>query len=163
MLNRRLPLFMAGILFLAVSAFAQVGNIEGTVRLPMDGGPARGATVTLFHFNSDTLVAQSDSLGHFRFDSVPIGEWRLTAFLAPYQPVSAFVRIMSGQTAHPVLVFAPVPTGFGRVDGVVLLPFHAGPAAGARVVLFRGPGDSLVTLSDSAGHFFFDSARRGVP
>jgi len=56
----------------------------------------------------------------------------------------------------------PIPTGFGRVEGLVFLPNRGGRAIGATVVLFRGVGDSLTAVTDDSGHFAFADARVGM-
>lgn len=162
MVHRRLFLLAASFLLLTTAVFAQVGNIEGIVQLPAHGGPAAGATVVLYGPHpGDSLLATTDDQGAFHFDSVAVGPYRATATLAPYLPAMGGVFVRPGHTAHVNLVLRAVPTGIGRVEGVVLLPEHAGPAVGATVVLFRARGDSLTTVSDDSGRFVFDSARVG--
>ncbi|MEM9557619.1 MAG: carboxypeptidase regulatory-like domain-containing protein [Acidobacteriota bacterium] len=54
------------------------GSITGTVTLP-GGGPAVGAAVALKHHGAgwDWLVLQTDELGAFAFDSLPLGAYDL--------------------------------------------------------------------------------------
>ena len=162
MVSRRSFLLAVSFLMLTGAVFAQVGTIEGTVLLPAPGGPAVGATVTLFMMHHDSITTATDSAGHFRFDSVAAGFYDARATLAGYLPGMGDVRVMAGHTAHLNLMLHSLPTGIGRVAGVVLLPNHGGPAVGATVILFRARGDSLTTVSDDSGRFVFDSARVGM-
>jgi hypothetical protein len=161
MLKHRLFTLAASLLLVAMAAFAQVGAIDGIVQLPHNGGPAVGATVTIHRMLQDSLSTTTDSSGQFSFDSVAVGEWGVNAYLAPYFPAFAVAHVRANETAHLTLNLMNPPTGYGRVEGIVLLPNEGGPAAGATVVLFRAHGDSLVTVSDDSGHFAFDSARVG--
>jgi hypothetical protein len=161
MLKHRLFTLAASLLLVAMAAFAQVGAIDGIVQLPDNGGPAVGATVTIHRMLQDSLSTTTDSSGQFSFDSVAVGEWGVNAYLAPYFPAFAVAHVRANETAHLTLNLMNPPTGYGRVEGIVLFPNEGGPAAGATVVLFRAHGDSLVTVSDDSGHFAFDSARVG--
>jgi hypothetical protein len=161
MIHHRLFLLAVSLFLLTTAVFAQTGSVEGIAVLPNHGGPAVGATVTLFRMGQDSLVAVTDTGGHFAFDAVAVGPWGAQAVLAGYEPAFAPVFVLDGQTAHVMLMLRGIPTGVGRVEGVVLLPNHGGPAVGATVVLFRARGDSLVAMSDDSGRFAFDSARVG--
>jgi hypothetical protein len=138
------------------------GRVVGTVLLPNRAGPAVGATVVLFRARGDSLVTMSDDSGRFAFDSARVGVHDIYTALTGYQNARGDVRVPDGGTARVALYLRPIPTGYGHVIGVVVLPNHGGPAVGATVVLFRARGDSLVTMSDDSGRFAFDSARVGV-
>ena len=154
-------LFLASLLLLATAAFAQVGNIEGSVSLPHMGGPAVGAVVQIQHMPHDSLSTTTDSTGHYHFTSVPIGEWGVHAYLAPYQPAAGFARVLTAMTAHVNLVFNAPLTGFGRIEGIVLRPNPMeGPAAGATVLLLH-MADTLRTTTNDSGRFVFDSVAVG--
>jgi hypothetical protein len=90
-----------------------------------------------------------------------VGEHDIHATLTGYRIVYGEVHVIDGETVHVTLALRDLLTGTGRVEGIVLLPHEGGPAVGAAVVLFRGPGDSLTTVSDDSGHFAFDSAAVG--
>ncbi len=160
---RRIFILTACTFFLTIGAFAQVGSLVGTVLLPRDGGPAEGATVSLFSAanQGDSLTTMTDDQGRFAFEAVAVGEWHVVAALADYLPVIGMVRIEEGAEAEITLTLRARPTGYGRVEGTVQLPNQEGPAAGATVVLFRARGDSLVAETDEQGWFGLDSARIG--
>ncbi len=144
--------------------FAQptgIGRVDGVVLLPNHAGPAVGATVWLFRARGDSMVTTADDSGRFVFDSARVGQHDIYASLTGYSNAHAEVRVMDGQTAHVSLFLTAPLTGVGRVEGVVFLPNHGGPAAGATVWLFRARADSVVTTADDSGRFVFDSARVG--
>jgi hypothetical protein len=77
---RRIFCFIAFVLFLSISVFAQyTGNVQGIVSDP-SGAAINGATVQLR--NSDTGITASDTTtgsGNYRFSSLPPGNYTLSA------------------------------------------------------------------------------------
>jgi Carboxypeptidase regulatory-like domain/TonB-dependent Receptor Plug Domain len=99
MSRRFLMTFTAGLLLLAVSAFAQssTGNIYGTVLDP-NGAPLPGVTVTI---NSggmqQTFVTESD--GAYRFLRLPPGRYRVSATLEGMSSINRDVDVSIGTNA----------------------------------------------------------------
>ena len=150
------------ILLVSAAAFAQVGVIEGTVSLPGNTfEPAPGATVTIYHEHNDSLVTTTSDNGHFRFGDVPVGNWSARATLEGYEVGEGPVTVVENHTARLDLMLRPLATGVGRVEGLVLLPEHNGPAAGAVVSLRQMMHDSLTATADSMGHFVFENVPVG--
>ena len=151
------------LLLIAALAFGQVGNVEGTVYLPGDnGGVAAGATVTIRHEHDDSLTTTTNAEGHYSFQGVHHGMNAVQATLDGYMPALGSVNVIENQTSTLNLHLGSIPTGFGIVEGTVLLPGdNSGPAVGAMVVLVREHMDSLVTTTNGDGHFHFDSVAVG--
>lgn len=77
-MNFRIALLGAGILALPFATHAQKSAVVvGVVVDSLHGGWLRGAEMTL---SGTSNVAVTDSLGRFRFDSVPPGMWQVGAF-----------------------------------------------------------------------------------
>jgi hypothetical protein len=138
------------------------GIVRGVVLLPMQGGPAAGATVWLFRAPHDSMVTTADDSGRFVFDSAAIGLHDLHASLPGYLGAHIQVRVLDGETVHVVLLLRPlqVPT-FGNIAGHVFVGNDSTPAEGATVTLFFPPRDSLVMMTDAGGQFAFDSLPTG--
>lgn len=83
-MNRRIPLLVVSLFLLLVPAniwaqFAQRGSIEGTVFDP-SGAVVPGADIALLNLaQNQTRHFQANSVGHFEFDSLPAGQYQLTA------------------------------------------------------------------------------------
>jgi hypothetical protein len=159
---KHLFIFAASLMLLATAAFAQVGTVDGVVVLPNQGGPAAGATVTIYRLHADSLTVTADSMGHFRFDSMAVGEWGLHAYLAPYLPATNVIHLRAGMTEHVTMMLRNPMTGFGRVAGMVLLPNFNGPAVGATVAIINAAHDTISAASDDSGRFVFESVPVGV-
>lgn len=87
---------LAVLLGMSAPARAQ-GRLEGTVR--SSAGPLTSLAIAQVRL-SDGQRAFVDSLGHFRFDSVPPGLITATARAAIYAPDFATVTIRSGRTTR---------------------------------------------------------------
>jgi hypothetical protein len=138
------------------------GRVEGTIFLPNDGGPAVGATVVLYRARGDSLVTETDENGHYALDSARTGRHDFNASLEGYRKTYTRINVIDDETIQVDLTLRVPLTGYGRVEGTILLPNDEGPAAGATVVLYRARGDSLMTETDENGLFAFDSARTGT-
>ncbi|HSC78639.1 MAG TPA: carboxypeptidase-like regulatory domain-containing protein, partial [Candidatus Acidoferrales bacterium] len=136
--NRGRFLFLlVSILLLAAPAYAQVttGTVAGTVVDPTDA-VVPGATVTLANLDTGlTREMQTDDTGHFLFDRVPPGRYRLTISASNFQniEISALnvtigkdtsvgqLRLTVGPTQQTVLVEAGaaplLQTGGAQISG----------------------------------------------
>ncbi len=136
--NRGRFLFLlASILLLAAPAYAQVttGTVSGTVVDPTEA-VVPGATVTLTNLDTGlTREMQSDETGHFLFDRLPPGRYRLTIYAPNFQniEISALdvtigkdtsvgrLRLTVGPTQQTVLVEAGaaplLQTGSAQISG----------------------------------------------
>ncbi len=97
--------FLAALSLLATaaSAFGQAGGIEGRVR-DDEGSAVFGATVTLTQAGTLLRAADTDRLGFFRLDSVPVGAYTVRASGVGYDEVSQSVGVGPGETVEVDLV-----------------------------------------------------------
>jgi hypothetical protein len=164
--RQRFSILVAVLMLAAATAMAQ-GQIDGAVRLPGNdpahGGPAVGATVTIYNMQThDSAATTTDSTGHFAFAGVAAGMYEVVAALEGYLPAEGRVNVRDNHTAHLDLFLRPIPTGLGNVAGVVLIGREGGPAVGATVTIFQMRiGDSLIATTDADGHFAFASVPVG--
>ncbi len=100
MLTIRIPL--AAVLLLAAgSASATIfGSVSGLIHDPQHR-PVQDAQVTLRSTTSDwTKSAASDNSGEFHFDSVPLGNYRITVELAGFATQAQEITLTSGRDAR---------------------------------------------------------------
>ena len=125
--------------------------IEGVVIDQLTGAPLAGGHIELI---GGTLV-EGDAAGHFRFDGLRPGGYRLRAILPGYLQASQDVVLSLGQTSAAIRIFlAPQAV----VPGTITDALSGSPVAGARVVL---DDRSLATISDAAGHVQFERLNAG--
>src|SRR5436305_7824721 len=100
MLIIRIPL-AAVLLLVAVSASATIfGSVSGLIHDPQHR-PVQGAQVTLRSTTSDwNKSAVSDNAGEFRFDSVPLGDYRIAVELAGFATQAQKLTVTSGRDAR---------------------------------------------------------------
>jgi outer membrane receptor protein involved in Fe transport len=93
--------FLCGILFLATAATATIfGTVEGLIHDPQHR-PIQNAQVTLHADNSDwTKVLTSDAAGEFRFDNVPLGEYKVTVEAPGFGTKQEKLTLTSGRNAR---------------------------------------------------------------
>ncbi|HEV2730514.1 MAG TPA: carboxypeptidase-like regulatory domain-containing protein, partial [Terriglobales bacterium] len=86
---------------LASTAGASIlGSISGLIHDPQHR-PVQGAQVTLRSTTSDwSKSATSDNAGEFRFDSVPLGDYRVTVELAGFATQAQKLTVTSGHDAR---------------------------------------------------------------
>jgi outer membrane receptor for ferrienterochelin and colicin len=92
---------LCGILFLAVSAAATIfGSVEGLIHDPQHR-PIQNAQVTLHAENSDwNKVLTSDDAGEFRFDNVPLGEYKVKVEAPGFGVKEEKLVLTSGRSAR---------------------------------------------------------------
>ena len=89
------------LLLLASTASATIfGSVSGLIHDPQHR-PVPGAQVTLRSMTSDwSKSAGSDNSGEFRFDNVPLGDYRVTVELAGFATQEQKVTVTSGHDAR---------------------------------------------------------------
>ena len=169
-MSKRIGLLLFTLMAWSVFAFAQTGNVEGTVLLAPDGGGAAGATVVMERnmWPNDSLVTTTDAEGHFTFEDIAAGHWAASAHLEGHFPGFAMVFVPpDGGTVFPVIILGPPIGEAGAVSGVVLTA-DGEAAAGAHVSLaqLRDPmhphGFMAMVDADAAGEFGFDPVPPGL-
>jgi hypothetical protein len=105
-MNRRFLLSLVSLFLLLVSAsawaqFAQRGGVGGTV-FDANGAVVPGAQVTLLNIGmADTRQVTADSVGHFEFDNIVAGQYKLTAVQEGFETsVSEPITVNLGAVAH---------------------------------------------------------------
>src|SRR5947207_6359778 len=100
MLTVRIPL-LAVLLLVAGSASATIfGSVRGLIHDPQHR-PVQGAQATLRSTTSDcNESAASDNSGEFHFDSVPLGNYRITIELAGFATQAQEITLTSGRDAR---------------------------------------------------------------
>src|SRR5437763_8571042 len=100
MLTVRIPL-LAVLLLVAGSASATIfGSVSGLIHDPQHR-PVQGAQATLRSTTSDwNKSAASDNSGEFHFDSVPLGNYRITIELAGFATQAQKLTVTSGRDAR---------------------------------------------------------------
>ena len=126
-------------------------------------------------------VATTDQSGHYTFDSVPAGQYVVSAAAEGYQRATSDpFTVAKGDNTAPALALTPVPTPiFGSVSGIVTdssgkalagavvqifppkSPIPLGPTPGLPII-FPPPGSVRVTTTDSTGHYSFDKVPTGT-
>ena len=144
-----------------LAAQRELHTVRGVVR-DTDGAPVAGAEVTLI---SPRRVAQTDSAGRFRIDSVPAGERRLQVRRIGYLAVNPLVAVpqAEGATLQVLLLQVAqqldpivVETDAKGIRGVVGdTGYRALP--GTLVELLGSPS---YALTDSAGRFAFEDLKK---
>ncbi len=106
------PEYAISLLFLApsVALGANLGFIEGSVR-EYSGEPIVAAKVKLLA-RGDRQVDEhtTDAQGHFEFEQVPFGQYRLLATAPDGRSESQAIRVAGGEVVHAE-VFVPVEMG----------------------------------------------------
>jgi outer membrane receptor protein involved in Fe transport len=92
---------LGGLLLLAVTMSATIfGSVQGLIHDP-GHRPVPGAQVTLHSANSDwTKTVISDDSGEFRFDAVPLGEYRVTVEVPGFAAQEQSLVLTSGRDAR---------------------------------------------------------------
>ena len=134
-------LLLVSLLFaaLAAPALAQdAGVIDGSVTNGGTGQPVAGMTVSLDRFDGVTaaqsLTAQTDSQGKYRFDKLPVGDKLIYVVRVNYANVeypSGMITLKTGQTSQtvPLQVFDTTEDGSGIAierAHVIVRPTDAG-------------------------------------
>jgi outer membrane receptor protein involved in Fe transport len=94
-------LLLGGLLLLAVTVSATIfGSVQGLIHDP-GHRPVPGAQVSLRAVNSDwTRTVPSDDSGEFRFDAVPLGQYRVTVEVPGFAPQEQELVLTSGRDAR---------------------------------------------------------------
>lgn len=94
--------FFAAMVFFAVAAGATIfGSVHGLIHDPQHR-PVQDAKATLTSTTSDwSQSAVSDIAGEFRFENVPLGEYRLTVGAPGLANAEQTIAITSGRDAKP--------------------------------------------------------------
>ena len=92
---------VACLLFFGTWAEATIfGTIQGLIHDPQHR-PVQGASVTLRSTSSDwSKSAQSDTAGEFRFDTVPVGEYKVSVEVPGFTAQEQKVLLSSGRDAR---------------------------------------------------------------
>src|SRR5882762_7473914 len=92
----------ATVLLFAVAASATIfGSVHGLIHDPQHH-PVQDAKVTLRATTSDwTESAASDNSGEFRFENLPLGEYRVTVEVQGFSPEEQTFVLASGRDAKP--------------------------------------------------------------
>ena len=92
----------ATVLLFAVAASATIfGSVHGLIHDPQHR-PVQDAKVTLRATTSDwTESAASDNSGEFRFENLPLGEYRVTVEVQGFSPEEQTFVLASGRDAKP--------------------------------------------------------------
>jgi Carboxypeptidase regulatory-like domain len=105
-MGRRILLLVVSLLLLLVSAnapaqFAQRGGVEGNVYEP-SGAVVPGAQITLLNIGmADIRHVKVDSAGHFEFDNIVAGQYRLTVVQAGFETsISEPITVNLGAIVH---------------------------------------------------------------
>jgi len=95
----RVVLATAGLVLLLIagSLSAHAATIEGTVFDP-SGQPVASARVNLLAGLSPVAERQSDAQGHFRFENLPAGAYRLVANVPGFTASTTPVEVAEGET-----------------------------------------------------------------
>jgi hypothetical protein len=153
---------LSGLAALPAAAQREVHTVRGVVR-NVDGTPVSGAEITLA---SPHRVAQTDSAGRFRLDSVPAGERRLRVRRIGYLSTNPLVAVpqTEGATLQVILLqiaqqLDPLVVAIDRraIRGVVGdTGYRALP--GTMVELLGTP---RYMVTDSVGRFAFAELKPG--
>lgn len=119
-----------------------IGALAGTVR--SGGAPVAGATVTADGPIDRTTTTAAD--GTYRFATLSVGEYALSAAKFGYGPQSATATVTENATATGD--FTLVQAASGTLTGTVTAA--AGPAAGASVTIADTP---VTATTDAQGRF----------
>ena len=94
-------LFGASLLFIALAASATIfGSVHGLIHDPQHR-PVQDAKVTLRSTTSDwSRSTVSDSSGEFRFENVPLGEYRVTVETPGFATDEQTLVLTSGREAR---------------------------------------------------------------
>jgi tetratricopeptide (TPR) repeat protein len=106
---RNLAAGLAGLLFVALTAFAQITAIEGDVK-GADGTPARGAVIKIVRTDiKGNYTVKSDKKGHYIYNGLPMGTYNLTCEIDGKQ-----VDLVNGVRTRPG---DPTPVSFDAKRG----------------------------------------------
>jgi len=94
--------FCATVVLLAAAASATIfGSVHGLIHDPQHR-PVQDAKVTLRSTNSDwSQSTVSDNAGEFRFENVPLGEYRVTVEVQGFATEEQAIVLTSGRDAKP--------------------------------------------------------------
>lgn len=121
-------LLLAGSFLLPVSAFSQVGSLQGLVKDSKTGGPIPHAFVTVHDTLHHSLLvgAQCDSNGVYQFAGLPAGTYRVQCQVAANRIATLpQVAILPGDTQYAEL-WVPKNSAKSKRDPVLVefaLPF----------------------------------------
>jgi hypothetical protein len=122
---------------------AEPGSLSGNIFDETTEEPLDGVEVTLFSPAGELLMTESEA-GFYEFATVAPGDWRLTAFLAGYNPEAAAVSIPEGTDVVQHLSMVPdgqVAPGDGlKVRGTLTDADTGAPIAGATVTMMADTG-----------------------
>ena len=76
-----------------LEALPQKGRVEGLIRDADTAQPVRGANVRISDSRGRSLTLQTDGLGGFRFENVPVGTVRLQVDSPDYLPAAAEIEL----------------------------------------------------------------------
>lgn len=171
-LNPRAPLGRALLISIVVALLAiwsapalaqETGVIEGAVTNGATGKPVAGVTVTLERFEGmtpvETLTAQTDSAGKYRFDKLPLNDKLIYIARVSYGDVeypSDMITFKSGETSQsaPIEVFDTTQDGSGiSIDRahVIVRPAAAGVEVSEMIAVSNSGQGAYVGKLGGAG------------
>lgn len=102
---------------MGVSGLAVAQDTSGSVRgqVTVESGAAQSASVTIRNIETGyTRTIQANSEGTYRFPSLPIGRYVVTANADGYEPVESDIVTVSPGTSRNVAI--PLSSGIERID-----------------------------------------------
>lgn len=119
MMNRKILLFMAGILATA-GLFAQSGNLVGMVKNQGDGQAIPFASVQLFKDGKKAVATQSDIDGKYKLDKISPGSYSLKIKAVGYDSITiSDVTINANRKLTMNIEVSPKQT---RINEVIPIP-----------------------------------------
>lgn len=88
-------LLTVAFLFMAVTAYAQTGNISGSIR-----DSKTTVSYTAIQVMGTNVGVISDSAGGYMLNEVPAGEQNITISVVGYQPINQKVTVIAGETTN---------------------------------------------------------------
>lgn len=121
------------------------GGVAGRV-VTASGTPVAAAGLVLL---PGQRTSESDSLGRFRFDAVPAGEYRLVVTHPRFRSMRVAVGVRDGETTTRVVTLVEAPTRLGAVRTTASRPggsvSHADPVANG--IIYAGTKNEVVQVA----------------
>ena len=142
------------------------GSVTGVVK-DVNGNPMASAHVQLITFTGEVKkrVIQTDGLGNFRFDNVPVGEYSLDAVIEDKLGRALGYLQKAGMTdINDIYVFAPnygPAIEYGKVTGRVLASDGTTPVPSTPVIIYKDGKPIDWVKTDTSGVYLFGKIEAG--